>query len=199
MMNGGNYAIHIWIQWVHSTNLGFPWFPSFMKTLLSNLKVMVKPNLPQRTKTEDDPHEQSIEARHTSKPWDLCCETSKIPLRQQGGPLLDINGVMGMLWGPYKWPKINGYLGLVHPYKWSHGPLLLPGRDPPWTNPHKKHWRAWNPGNGASKLWFGSHNALAAFFFLVLRKKKTFEARVEYRGGFGNLPSLRFTWCVLLG
>ena len=35
------------------------------------------------------------------------------------------------MWGPYKWPEINGFhWGETAPYKWSYGPLLLAGRGP---------------------------------------------------------------------
>ena len=33
--------------------------------------------------------------------------------------------------GPSKWPKMNGKLGLFHPCKWSHNPILIAGRGPP--------------------------------------------------------------------
>ena len=162
--------------------LRFPMIPIIYETLLSNLKVMVKPNLPQRTKTEDDPHEQSIEARHTSKPWDLCCETSKIPLRQQGGPLLDINGVMGMLWGPYKWPYkwVTGFSstpihGVIGPYLYLVGTHL--------EQTPKKHWRTWNPKERSVQIVIWIAQCPRCLSLSCPAEKKTFEARVGYSVG----------------
>ena len=41
-----------------------------------------------------------------------------------GGRRLRIDYKWGIKWGPYKWPKMNGYLGFYNPYKSSYFTLL---------------------------------------------------------------------------